>query len=158
MVTGPTHENLAPLAALIGTWSGRGRGEYPTIEPFAYEEHVSFTDVGRPFLVYTQRSSHLGDGRPLHSEVGYWRAPRPGRVEVVLAHPTGIAEVTEGEVVGSTIRLRSTSVTRTATAKEVTALERDFEISEDRIRYSLRMAAVGRPLTHHLSAELHRAG
>ncbi|HET9076984.1 MAG TPA: FABP family protein [Acidimicrobiales bacterium] len=154
----PMNENLAPLAALIGTWSGRGHGQYPTIEPFDYEEHVTFTDVGRPFLAYTQRTSHLEDGRPLHSEVGYWRLPRPGWVEVVLAHPTGVAEVTEGEVSGSAIRLRSTSVTGTGTAKEVTALERDFDISADRLRYSVRMAAVGLPLTHHLAAELHRVG
>ena len=65
----------------------------------------------------------------------------PGWAEVILSHPTGIAEVAEGTVAGSTILLRSTAVARAATAKDVTVIERDFIIDGDTLRYSLRMAA-----------------
>jgi hypothetical protein len=98
----------------------------------------------------------LDDGRPLHAEAGYWRPQPDGSVEVVMAHPTGIVEVLEGRLEGGRIDLTSTTVATTSTAVEVTALRRVFELRGDVLAYTLSMAAVGQPLQHHLSAELHR--
>jgi hypothetical protein len=156
------HPGIAPLGFLVGIWSGSGEGSYPTIEPFAYEETITFTHVGKPFLSYTQRTKHRDDGRPLHTEAGYLRMPAPGVVEFVVAHPTGIAEIyegsfrDEGEVVQ--ILLSSKDIATTSTAKNVTEMQRVFRIDglRSQIDYTVAMAAVGLPLTHHLQAVLHK--
>lgn len=147
---------LEPLAFLLGDWVGEGEGEYPTIESFGYHEEISFRHVGKPFLVYTQRTRHADDGRPLHAEMGYFRPVGADGVELSLAHPTGITEIATGTVIGTRVDLASTEVGRTPTAKEVTAVERTIEVDGDRLTYTLRMGAVGQPLQHHLSASLRR--
>lgn len=154
------HPSLTVLAPLLGTWAGAGAGEYPTIPSFDYLETVTFGHVGKPFLSYGQRTRATDDGRPLHAEVGYLRVPAPGRVELVLAHPTGITEVQEGvlTVLDDVLELEltATSIGLTASAKDVTALSRSFRIEADELTYTLRLGAVGQPLQHHLAATLHR--
>ena len=96
----------------------------------------------------------------MHAETGYWRFPAPGRVEVVIVHPTGVTEIEEGTLVSEgdaiVIELATSSVGLSSTAKSVTAIERSFRIQGDQIDYTVRMAAVGLPLQHHLAASLHR--
>lgn len=154
------HPDIAVLAPLLGVWAGQGAGAYPTIEPFAYLEEVSFGHVGKPFLSYTQRTKAADDGRPMHAEVGYLRAPSPGRIELVLAHPTGVAEIAEGTLSVEQgvieIELEATNIGRTGSAKEVTALGRSLRVNGDELTYTLRMGAVGQPLQDHLTATLHR--
>jgi hypothetical protein len=156
----PLHPDLEPLACLLGTWRGEGEGEYPTIERFRYSEEISFAHVGKPFLAYRQATVNLATGLPAHAESGYWRTGGPGRVELVLAHPTGIVEVEEGTIAqggaGAVIALHSTLVGTTATAKQVVTLERRVDVSRDTLRYDLSMGAVGQPHQHHLAAVLHR--
>ncbi|MGH3674898.1 MAG: peroxynitrite isomerase [Mycobacterium sp.] len=154
------HPGIAVLAPLLGTWAGQGAGEYPTIEPFGYYEEVTFGHIGKPFLTYGQRTRASDDGRPLHAETGYLRVPSPGRVELVLAHPTGITEIQEGSLLVSETTLEmtldATTIGRTASAKDVTALSRSIRVDADELSYTLLMGAVGQPLQHHLAATLKR--
>jgi hypothetical protein len=159
------HPDLAGAIGLLGTWSGTGHGVYPTIEAFDYAESVTFGHVGKPFLSYQQRTRSLGSAaqpaQPMHAESGYWRFPAPGRVEVVLCHPTGVTEIEEGSMSialdgALVIELTTTSVAITSTAKSVTGIHRMFRVRGDTMEYDLSMAAVGLPMQHHLSARLLR--
>jgi THAP4-like, heme-binding beta-barrel domain len=154
------HPNLVALAPLLGTWAGRGAGKYPTIEPFDYLEEVAFSHVGKPFLIYTQKTKTVTDGKPLHAETGYLRVPQPGDVELVLAHPSGITEIEVGRysVTGGVIdiELATSAIGLTPTAKEVSALGRTFRLDGDQLSYAVQMGAVGQPLQDHLAAVLHR--
>ncbi len=147
---------LKPIAFLLGTWRGEGSGDYPTIQPFRYREEVRFSHTGKTFLVYTQRTEALDDGRPLHSEAGYLRSLGNGRLELVIAQPIGFAEIELGTVVGTRIELESTQVLRTPTAKPVTAIARKIWLDGDTLRYELSMAISGGALVHHLTATLRR--
>lgn len=153
MSTSELHPAIEPLAFLLGTWRGEGKGEYPTIEPFTYGEEVEFTHSGRPFLFYVQKTWDP-DGYPLHSETGYVRPVGEGAIEIVLAHPSGITEILAGSLRGTSIELTSTAVGVSPTAKEVSASRRAITVSGDVLAYRFDMAAVGQDMHIHLTAEL----
>ena len=152
------HRDVVPVAWLLGTWRGEGVGGYPTIDDFRYRQEVVFSANGRPFLSYTSRSWLLDDeGNVLRlsaTEAGYWRPQPQGVIEVILAHPTGFAEIWVGAATGVRIELRTDVVARTKTAKEVSAGHRLYGLVEGDLMYAYDMAAVGQPLQPHLSARL----
>lgn len=150
------HPQLTRLAALLGKWAGEGEGEYPTVDRFGYGEEITFSHTGKAFIAYTQRTWHSEDGRPLHSEMGYLKCPSPDRVELVLAHPTGHVEVSEGSLRDGSIVLRSTAILRTDSAKPVEEIVRRIDVSGDRMDYELEMAAVSVALCPHLRGTLRR--
>lgn len=150
------HPDVAHLAFLLGTWRGEGRGEYPTIDDFTYVEESMFGHVGKPFLAYSQKTKGT-DGLPLHAEVGYLRPVGTNGVELVLAHPSGITEIQAGTIAGQRLRLQTTSVGLTPTAKDVRSLTRSIDVADGHMHYVIEMAAVGQDLQFHLEATLHQA-
>lgn len=154
-------KNLRPLAPLVGVWQGPGAGEYPTIEAFAYTEELTFTDVGKPFLAYVQRTWSPA-GAPLHTESGFLRMPAPGVVEMTLAQPTGQTELLEGtweETDHGFRMLLSGRVSNSASAKVVEATEREYILrappaARRGLTTRFAMAAVGLAMTHHLASDL----
>ncbi len=155
------HPKLEHLEFLVGEWQGLGVLGYPTVPEARYEQEISFSHDGRPFLAYISKTWLIDDDgkriRPSGTETGFWRpGANPRDVELLLVHPTGILELSVGEVVFNKIELVSDLVARTQTAKEVTALKRLYGMVEGDLAYAIDLAAVGQPLQAHLSARLTR--
>ncbi|MBL7497688.1 FABP family protein [Frankia sp. CNm7] len=162
--------SLEPLAFLVGTWRGEGVGGYTDLPDFRYEQEITFLATGRPALAYastTWWADEPRDGRepgsPLATETGFWRLQddpaRPGGklVEVMLAHPFGIAEIYVGTLTGTKIELDSNVLIRTATAREVTRSVRLYGVIEGGdLAYAIDMEAEGKPMQPHLSARLRK--
>ena len=120
--------------------------------------------VLEPQLEARRRGNRI---KPLGTEAGFWR-PRPdNQVELLLAHPTGYAEVWVGEVTvtgivdaqitGARVELQTDVVARTDSAKEVSGGTRLYGLVDGELLWRYDMAAVGEPLTPHLSARLQKA-
>ena len=161
------HPALLGLLPYIGLWRGRGTGGYPTIKDFNYAQEIRISHDGRPFLHYESRAWLLdGDSNPVRQsgrEIGWWRPvivdDRPtDDVEATMVSPTGIMELYLGRVTGLRLEMVTDAIVRTPTAKEVNGGHRLFGIVEGALLYAQEMAAVGHPLSPHLSARLIRVG
>ena len=144
------------LTAFAGNWEGPGEGHYPTIQPFAYRERVTFEDFGKPFLEYRQRTRAADDGRPLHSEAGYLKPLDGGGVELLVVQPTGFAEIHAGTWDGAVVELALVTLGRSPGAKDVRSVRRRLRLDGDLLTYDLWMALGQLDEQHHLHAELHR--
>ncbi len=154
------HEQVTPIAWLLGRWEGAGVLGYPTIDSAHFGQEVTVTHDGRPFLAWESRSWLLAEdgtiGRPLAREFGFWRVVPDGAVELLLTHPTGIVEMYYGTAEPAKISLTTDGVLRSPHAKEYNSATRLYGLVNSNLMWAMDMAAVGLPLQSHLSAELRR--
>jgi hypothetical protein len=154
------HPSIEPLLFLLGRWEGVGVGGYPTIDSFQFGQELTFYQNGKPFIAHISRTWRMEEegkiGPPLNTETGYWRPQPDGKLEVTLAHPTGIVEIYLGEISGTTIEMVTDVVARTQTAKEVTGGRRIYGMAGPDLGWAYDMAAMGQPLQSHVSAMLQR--
>ncbi len=157
--------DCGPIAWLLGTWHGNGHGDYPTIDKFEFEQELIFTHDGRPFFHYMAQSWVIDPEtkervRPGEMETGFIRStliePGKAKIEAVLAHNIGIADVWYGEAGDGKIELATLGVGRTETAKEVTAGHRLYGNVNGQLLYAFDMKAMGQELQPHLWAQLDR--
>ena len=55
---------VEPLAFLLGTWRGNGKGIYPTIDDFEFGEELTFWHAGGGWIAHVQKTNSGDDGRP----------------------------------------------------------------------------------------------
>ena len=155
------HPDIAPLAWLVGRWEGAGVLGYPTIESARFGQEVVVSHDDRPFLRWESSTWILDeDGevvRPAATELGFWRpGAGEGEVELLLTHPTGIVEMYYGTQEPGRIELQTDGVLRSPSAKEYTSAQRMYGLVKSNLMWVMDMAAVGEPMTSHVSGELKR--
>lgn len=147
---------MSLLDVLPGVWAGPGDGHYPSIEPFGYREQLTFTRLGdKPILSYAQRTAHAQTGAALHTECGYLRVDDE-RVELVVAQPTGFAEVHHGMAADGIVDFGITVFGRSATALEVRSVRRRWQLGSSRLTVDLWMSYGDGVDEHHLRSQLER--
>lgn len=84
---------------LEGRWCGTGRGAFPTIRAFEFEEATTYVFASEyPLLRYEQRTVLLPDRKASHWELGFIRPADDGVVEVSNAQDSGRVEVLRGRL------------------------------------------------------------
>jgi len=155
-----TLERLKPL---IGSWSGTGRGDYPTIDAFRYSEETVVSWNGVEALLHVQQRTWVdsdGDdhGTPLHWESGFLLPKPDGGVELSTAQ-NGVRV----EILGGTLATLDEGWELTMDSlllghdDRLVRTQRTFALRGDRLDYLVKMETTrNRLLQQHLTAQLTR--
>lgn len=154
------HPDLNPLAWLVGTWRGNGHGEYPGTQRFDFQQEVTFSHDGRPFLTYFSRSWIINEKNEITStatsETGFWRVKPNNQLEVILAHSTGIAEGWVGVFDGPKIQLVMDHSYSAPSAKSINEGQRLYGLVDGELFYAYDMAYGGHKLQAHIWSTMPR--
>ena len=160
-----TERTMRHLRGLHGTWTGRGSGNYPTIDPFEWTETLRVElDDSYPLLHYEQRTYLVPSGEASHWESGFIRPLEDGSTEVSSSQDSGRVEVlrgrlteSEGNDVGWSLELDSVVLDHDPRLHRT---RRVFTFSGDTLLYVVHMATHTTPeprLSQHLEARLRRS-
>ena len=150
------------LALLIGKWSGTGKGGFPTIESFDYEEELIFESDGIGDVIhYFQRTWHktpdLPRSNPIHSESGFIRLLKDEKFELVNSQNSGRVEIMQGKILSAhedELNLFFESTAYNNDPRMVRSA-REFCVTKDKLSYIVDMATDKVPeMQIHLEADL----
>jgi hypothetical protein len=133
--------NIHVVNLLRGTWTGEGRGQFPTVTSFDYRETLTFTRRDEKTLAYEQRTQKRYDGSTewleSHWENGFIRIIESGELELTAAQ-IGRTEVLMGtvETVDAITRIHFVSKTITNDPRMISSA-RTFELEGDTLSYEM---------------------
>lgn len=154
--------DVAPLAWLVGSWSGLGVLGYPGVDSSNFHQEIQIAHSGQPYLTMSTRTWRLDEAgtrtEELDPETGYWRLLDSGEVELLVAHPSGILEMYVGrkEAERPVIELATDGVMRSPAAPEYNSAKRMYGLVESKLMWVHEKAEGQTPLTPYQSAQLER--
>jgi THAP domain-containing protein 4 len=128
---------------LEGTWTGEGRGYFPTVTSFDHRVTLTFTRRDPKTLAYEQRAQKRYDGQTewfeSHWESGFIRVLENDELELTSAQ-IGRTEVLVGTVesIGAMFRINFVSKTISNDPRMISSA-RFFELEGDLLRYEMEM-------------------
>jgi hypothetical protein len=148
-----TLRNLGPLAALAGTWEGRGVDTHPVAEGTEdepYRERMVFEPIdpqaNGPQLLYGLRYhvhvNKLDERLTFHDQIGYWMwEPATGELLQTVAIPRGLVALARGRAEAGARRFSVRALLDAPTAGIVSApfLHQSFRTVE----YGITVAVEG---------------
>jgi hypothetical protein len=149
------------LHFLLGTWSGIGNGQFPTIKPFTYTENLTFNFDGVNDLIhYEQRTWLAPDNTPSHWESGFIK-PVEGEdniFEISNSQDSGRVEVLRGEYTRKDgIDILHFKMKLIQNDPRMVSSERIFTMQQDKLSYIVKMATKNTPEhQQHLESTLSR--
>jgi len=133
---------LEKLSKLHGSWKGKGRGEFPTIDSFEYEEHLHFeVNLAYPLIHYEQKTTLLPNQEPSHWETGFIRVLDDGTIEIANSQDSGRVEVLQGEIsnlVDAGYKMEFASIAL-ANDPRMIKTKRVFKVTDDTLEYHQSM-------------------
>ena len=154
---------LQKLLPLLGTWTGKGHGEFPTIESFDYREELTFRHRDcTPYITYEQSTVLLnsdGSQKPSHWEAGILRPREDGIIVMSSIHDSTRVEVMHGVIDASAgfsgmLSIKFESILH-ANDPRMAASRRELFLNGSELKYTMSMATQKTPeMTAHLSAVL----
>jgi hypothetical protein len=147
---------------LEGTWTGEGRGQFPTVTSFGYRETLIFTRRDEKTLAYEQRTQKRYDGQTeyleSHWEKGFISSLENGDLQLVNIHLNGRSEVLIGAIESLDAMFRIRFVSKTlANDPRMLSTARTLELEGDILRYEMEMQTTKvAQSTPHLKVALQR--
>lgn len=157
MNIGKIHEKLRPLCWIIGEWRAiTGVANYPTMKcPINYEEELSFTFLGQPFLNYKSLTWNVKDGSPMQIESGFLHIDEDETsAALITAQNFGIATVEEGLVKNNTLITNSSCIGHMKFVEQkIVTIQRCYKLNEKgQLEYCAMLETPQTPLTQYATA------
>lgn len=154
--------SIEELGFLVGTWSGTGHAEYPTIQPVEYLEELTFSVNEKDPVIHVEQKTWIESTdakarEPLFWESGFLIDKGSGIFELVSAQKSGRMEVLRGKarrMDPNTIELPLMSVSIVNDDRMIRS-GRTLTFSPEKLYYELNMSTTANPsFQRHVAALL----
>ena len=170
-MNGKRFDLIEPLTWLEGRWIGNGKGEFPTMSPFTFEDQMQIRFLeeaihSEPLIHFEEIAWVLEHEKKVfkHWETGFLKPTLEDNIQFYVSHNTGRIEVSYGKFDWVDVKQKAFAISFDSSfvrndrgLTELLKSRRTFALKKTYFTYSLSMTTLGvKKLTTHLSCTLTR--